>query len=115
VDWECFIEFKDDLLLQFLENKNTPPQRFRVMMRRKHYFDKDVPNMSGKDGFELKQPSASFEGHVFVVKDSPLGKEVASKLPWGMDMPVIAELVWKSSGKNSWVEIQSIPSYGWRG
>jgi len=115
VDWEAFIEFKDDLLLKFLEAKNDTPQKFRVMVRRKHYFDKDVPDMAGKDGFEVKQPNANFEGHVFVTRDSPLGRQLANQLAWGMDMPIMAELIWKSNGKSNWVEIKSIPSYGWRG
>jgi hypothetical protein len=115
VDWEAFTEFKDDLLLHFLENKGAPPQKFRGLLRRKHYFDKDVPDIAGKDSFELGQPNARFEGHVFVPRNSALGKQLANQLPWGQDMPVIAELVWKSDAKIWWVQIDSIVSYGWRG
>jgi len=115
VDWEAFVEFKDDLLLKFLEKVTPAPKKFRVMVRRKHYFDKDVPNMSEKDGFELKQPNGAFEGHVFVPRNSTLGRQLANQLAWGMDMPVIAELAWMTVGENSWVEMKSISSYGWRG
>jgi hypothetical protein len=115
VDWEAFTEFKDDLLLHFLEKKGSPPQKFRGLLRRKHYFDKDVPDIAGKDSFELAQPNARFEGHVFVPRNSALGKQLANQLPWGQDMPVIAELVWKSDAKVWWVQIDSIVSYGWRG
>jgi hypothetical protein len=115
VDWEAFTEFKDDLLLHFLEKKGAPPQKFRGLLRRKHYFDKDVPDIAGKDSFELGQPNAQFEGHVFVPRSSPVGKQLANQLPWGQDMPVIAELVWKSDAKIWWVQIDNIVSYGWRG
>lgn len=115
VDWEAFVEFKDDLLLQFLEKKGAPPHKFRVMLRRKHYFDKDVPDIAGKDSFQLEQPNSRFEGHVFVVRNSTTGKQLANQLAWGQDMPVIAELVWKSDAKSWWVEIGAITSYGWRG
>jgi hypothetical protein len=115
VDWEAFVEFKDDLLLRFLENKGAPPQKFRGLLRRKHYFDKDVPDKASKDSFELAQPNAQFEGHVFVPRNSALGKQLANQLPWNQDMPVIAELVWKSDAKTWWVQIESIVSYGWRG
>jgi hypothetical protein len=115
VDWQAFIEFKDDLLLKFLEKKGSPPQKFRGLLRRKHYFDKDVPDISSKDAFELEQPNAHFEGHVFVPRGSALGKQLANQLPWGQDMPVIAELVWKSDSKAWWVQIENIISYGWRG
>lgn len=115
VDWEAFIEFKDDLLLRFLEKKGAPPQKFRVLLRRKHYFDKDVPDIAGKDSFQLDQPNSHFEGHVFVPRSSALGRQLANQLAWGQDMPVIAELVWKSDAKSWWVEIAGIVSYGWRG
>jgi hypothetical protein len=115
VDWEAFVEFKDDLLLKFLEKKGAPAQKFRGLLRRKHYFDKDVPDIASKDSFELAQPNANFEGHVFVARNSPLGKQLGNQLPWGQDMPVIVELVWKSDSKSWWVQIDSIISYGWRG
>ena len=114
IDWQAFIEFKDDLLLRFLENKNSPPEKFRVMIRRKHYFDRDVPDIASKDSFQLEQPNSDFQGHVFVARNSALGKQLASQLPWSQDMPVIAELVWKSDAKSWWVEISKIVSYGWR-
>jgi hypothetical protein len=115
VDWEAFVDFKDDLLLRFLEKKGAPPQRFRGLLRRKHYFDKDVPDIASKDSFQLVQPNAHFEGHVFVPRSSAVGKQLANQLPWGQDMPVIAELVWKSDAKAWWVQIENIVSYGWRG
>lgn len=115
VDWEAFVEFKDDLLLRFLEQKGAAPHKFRVMLRRKHYFDKDVPDIAGKDSFQLEQPNSHYEGHVFVVRTSATGRQLANQLAWGQDMPVIAELVWKSDAKSWWVEIGSIASYGWRG
>lgn len=114
VDWQAFIEFKDDLLLRFLENKNSAPQKFRVMLRRKHYFDRDVPDLAAKDSFEIEQPNSEFQGHVFLPRNSALGKQLTSQLGWSQDMPVIAELVWKSDAKAWWVEISKIVSFGWR-
>ncbi|WP_198141283.1 hypothetical protein [Verrucomicrobium spinosum] len=115
VDWEAFMDFKEDLMLKFLETKGAPNAKFRVMLRRKHYFDKDVPEVTSKDAFEVKQPHGHFQGHIFVPKKSALAQQLANQLGWGMDMPVIAELGWKTDGKNHWVEMTAITSYGWRG
>ncbi|WP_265592485.1 hypothetical protein, partial [Verrucomicrobium sp. BvORR034] len=115
VDWEAFMDFKEDLMLKFLETKGAPNAKFRVMLRRKHYFDKDVPEVTSKDAFEVKQPHGHFQGHIFVPKKSSLAQQLANQLGWGMDMPVIAELGWKTDGKNHWVELTAITSYGWRG
>lgn len=114
VDWEAFVEFKDDLLLKFLETEGAPAQTFRVLMRRKHYFDKDVPEIASKDAFQLQQPNAAFDGHVFIPKSNPLSKQLANQLGWSQDMPVVVELAWKTNGKHHWVEISKIVSYGWR-
>lgn len=114
VDWEAFVEFKDDLLLKFLESNGIPNQKFRVTMQRIHYFDNDVPEQDSKDSFGIRQPNAPFEGHIFVDKKSPLGAQLATQLPWGKDLLIIAELTWKTNGKNHWVELQEITSYGWR-
>lgn len=114
VDWESFVEFKDDLLLKFLESNGGPNQKFRVTMQRIHYFDNDVPELDRKDCFGIRQPNAAFEGHIFIEKNSALGKQLANQLPWGKDLLIIAELTWKTDNKNHWVELQGITSYGWR-
>lgn len=115
VDWDGFMEFRHDYLLRFLETDTLPPQKFRVMLRRKHYFDKDVPDLSLKDTFQINQPNAVYDGHVFVPKSTALSRQLANQLGWDKDMPVIVELVWRTNGNKKWVEIQSIPKYGWRG
>lgn len=116
VDWEAFMEFRHDYLLKFLETQGAPNQQFRVMLRRKHYFDKDVPGIDSKESYQITQPNLvnKYEGHVFVQKDTPLSTKLGTQLGWGMDMPVIVELAWKTNKKHHWVEIVSIPHYGWR-
>ncbi|MFZ4763844.1 MAG: hypothetical protein ACOYMN_02725 [Roseimicrobium sp.] len=114
VDWESFAEFKDDLLLKFLETRGAPPQKFRVLLRRKHYFEKDVPNMEEKDAYELQQPSADFLGSAFTVRKSPVSQQLSNHLSWGQDIPVIVELKWHTETKNAWVEITKIATFGWR-
>lgn len=115
VDWEAFVDFKDGLLLRFLSDHSLPAQKFRVMLQRHHYFEDDVPDVDGKDSFKAIQPNTDFIANVFLPKGSPVARQLSSKLTWGEDIPVIAELVWRTDGKLHWVEIASIVSYGWRG
>jgi hypothetical protein len=115
VDWASFVEFKDDLLLKFLETKGEPNQTFRVLLSRKHYFAKDVPDLASKDSFQVQQPNDRFDGHVFLPKSTALSKKLATQLGWNQNMPVIVELAWRTNGKLHWVEMVSIVSYGWRG
>jgi hypothetical protein len=115
VDWATFVEFKDDLLLKFLENQGEPNQTFRVMLSRKHYFAKDVPDLASKDSFQVQQPNDYFDGHVFLPKSTALSKKLSTQLGWNQNMPVIVELAWRTNGKLHWVEIVRIVNYGWRG
>ena len=115
VDWEAFVDFKDNLLFRFLNDHALPAQKFRVMLQRHHYFEDDVPDVDNKDAFKAIQPNADFMANVFLPKGSATARQLSSKLTWGEDIPVIAELVWRTDGKLHWVEIASIVSYGWRG
>ncbi len=114
VDWETFVEFKDDLLLKFLTTQGAPNRVFRVLLRRKHYFDDDVPDLDGKDAFQIQQPNADFDGHVFTPKGGAASKQLAGQLDWGKDVLVMIELTWRSAGDRHWVEIARIVTYGWR-
>lgn len=115
VDWEAFVEFKDGLLWEFMGKPDSRPQKFRVIMRRTHYFDKDVPDVGNKDGFELTQPGSEALAHVFVARSSPISRQLAQRLGWDGKVPATLELVWRVDGSRRWVEIQAVPSFGWRG
>ncbi len=115
VDWETFTEFYDDVLLKFLNNDAAQPTRFRVMMHRKHYFEKDVPELERREGFEIYQPNTDYTGAVFALKGSEVASQISSQLQWGNDLAVLLELVWRKQGSQHWVEIQAVPRYGWRG
>jgi hypothetical protein len=114
VDWDAFVEFKDDSLLKFLEQSESPTSRFRVILRRVHSYDKDVPGLATKEAYEVLQPGAPFSGTVFAEKGSDLSRQLAGKLVWNMDIPVIAELAWHHKSQFKWVEITSPVTYGWR-
>ena len=114
VDWEAFAEFKDHLLWDFLEKPGAPKQKFRVLMRRKHYFDKDVPNMDDKESFMLLQPGSDAEGHVFAPRDSAPTRQLAQHLGWGDTISAIIELTWRKQDSHRWVEIATVNNYGWR-
>ncbi len=115
VDWEAFVEFKDQLLWEFLIKPGSPPGKFRVMLRRKHYFDKDVPDINRKDAFELSQPGTDTTVNVFAVKGGSVAKVLSQQLAWGDGIAVIVQLAWHGEAERGWVEIKSVPAFGWRG
>lgn len=116
VDWLTFIEFKDKLLLRFLQTWSDEPGRFHVMMRRAHYFDEDVPDLKEKYCFELTPPDPGASGFVFVPKGTPLARELDKSLGWEItNVAGVVELQWRKKDRYQWVEMTAVPQYNWRG
>ena len=115
VDWLMFTEFKDDLLLKFATSYHENSARFHVLMRRSHYFEKDVPNLEGKNCFHLEPPVEGYSINCFVEKGSDLAKELDSKAKWGMpSLFVVAELRWRKKAGFEWLELAAVPQYDWK-
>lgn len=114
VDWLAFVEFRDDLLFEFLSDFQEMPARFHVGIRRTHYFEDDVPNLSEKDCFEIQPPLPTYVGYVFVPKNTPLARDLANRLSWEtLTAYVIVELRWKRLGEMKWVELTAVPQLNW--
>lgn len=114
VDWLAFVEFRDNLLFQFLSGYQDMPARFHVGIRRTHYFDDDVPDLDAKDCFEIQPPFPSYVGYVFVPKGTPLAADLSNRISWEtVASYVIVELRWKRLGEMKWVELAAVPQLNW--
>ena len=116
VDWLAFVEFRDNLLFEFLSQyQDLPaPALFHVGIRRTHYFEDDVPNLAEKDCFEIQPPLPTYVGYVFVPKNTPLASDLASRLSWEtLTAYVIVELRWRRLGEMKWVELTAVPQLNW--
>ena len=114
VDWLAFVEFRDNLLYKFLSAYQDEPARFHVGIRRTHYFESDVPDLDGKDCFEIQPPLPTYVGFVFVPKTSPLAADLAGRISWETSKAyVIVELRWRKLGDQKWVELTGVPQLNW--
>lgn len=114
VDWVSFIEFKDDLLYKFLSNFQENPGSFHVGISRSHYFEEDVPDREAKDCFRIQPPFPTYDGYVFVPKDTPLAQDLRTKISWETQTSyVIVELQWRRLGTFQWVEMTGMPQLNW--
>jgi hypothetical protein len=115
VDWLTFTEFKDDLLLKFLESPQTEPARFHVLMRRAHYFDDDVPALDKKMCFQIMPPAPGFTGDVFAMKGTPLSRELEKNIGWDVSQAAaVIELQWRKDERYQWVEMTELVQLNWR-
>lgn len=115
VDWLTFTEFKDDLLVKYLESFQPQPARFHVLIRRAHYFDDDVPALDKKTCFQVSPPMPGFSGDVFVVKGTALARDLDRHLGWDITQAaVVVQLQWRSEDRYQWVELTDLVQYNWR-
>jgi hypothetical protein len=115
VDWLTFTEFKDKLLLRYLQKWQDEPARFHVMARRTHYFDEDVPNLDKKHCFELMPPTPGYSGYAFVPKGTPLAQNLDRTIGWEVaNLAAVVELRWRKQDRYQWVEITAVPQLNWR-
>lgn len=115
VDWRAFVEFREGRLKKFFEKYQNTPATFRVILRRTHFFDKDVPNLDNKYCFHVSAPVFGHEGYVFVDKDNSIvAPKIAEKLDWkGVHYDMVS-LKWvKGSNNHSYVELRDLTN-GWR-
>ncbi len=58
-------------------------------------------------------PPNPYLATVFVDRDSPLGRELRDKIPWGTQVWAIVELEWLRLGTQKWVELSAVPQLNW--
>lgn len=115
VDWLTFTEFKDELLLKFLEAPQAEPARFHVLMRRAHYFDDDVPALDKKTCFQVMPPMPGFTGDVFAIKGTSVARELDKHVGWDVSQAAaVVELQWRKEERHQWVELTSLVQLNWR-
>jgi hypothetical protein len=115
VDWLTFTEFKDELLLKFLESPQSEPARFHVLMRRAHYFGDDVPALDKKSCFQVMPPMPGFTGDVFAIKGTTVARDLDKFLGWDVSQAAaVVELQWRTDEKYKWVELTNLIQLNWR-
>ncbi len=114
LDWIAFIEFKDSMLLKFVQAYRDNPSRFHVSIKRSHYFERDVPDLENKDCFIIQPPQEDFEVSVFVPKNTPLADKLRRDLSWNTQFAyVLAEIQWRDDGTHQWIELTAVPQLNW--
>ncbi|MDI1314341.1 hypothetical protein [Prosthecobacter sp.] len=114
VDWVAFVEFKDRMLEKFFQTYMPGKACFHVGIIRHHYFEDGVPNVDRKDAFRVSPaPPNSFQGSVFIDKDSQLAQELRNRMPWETHVWAVVELEWKKLGSQQWVELSAVPQMHW--
>jgi cell division protein FtsI/penicillin-binding protein 2/N-acetylmuramoyl-L-alanine amidase len=95
---------------EFFKSFQSEPRRFTVRLSRSHYFGDDVPNLEGRDCFEVVLVNDPKVHHAFVLKSSPLAKELTDRVTWAssQESPFTVELQWSKLGDKEWIDLISL-------
>ena len=117
VEWRSFVEGHDRLLEKFYGGYRAEPDEFRVLLRRTHYFEKDVPAQDQKLVFEIQPPTTNCAFYAWLDKSSnAYGKYFASgeRAGWDATSLVVVRLQWvREEGGVEWVRIADIVAEDW--
>jgi hypothetical protein len=119
VDWSAFVESYSHRLRAFFDSPTESPGRFRVMLRRAHYFGPAVPGQdSMRVAYTVEPPMRDETFHVWVDKESLVYQEklaTGARSGWDAESYVIVELLWRGDDRQGrWVGLHSITSDSWR-
>jgi hypothetical protein len=116
IDWESYIQWRDEWLRGFIENRPTGPYTLFVVLRRSHYFNDDVANLDQKVCFKIASAIPGDAGaNAFVEKKSAVGKSLADTYEWGKVYFPVLELEWtKDENQKSYIKINRVVRPTWR-
>lgn len=120
IDWHAFHESYTHQLRAFFAAPSEKPGRFRVVMRRAHYFG---PPVHGQDtariAYSIEPPARDETFYAWVDKESLVYQEklaTGERASWEAESYLIVELLWKGDEKRGrWVGLSRILADNWRG
>jgi hypothetical protein len=115
VDWESFVEFRDDHFRRFAAGEGSDAGAFHLFVRNTHYFGAPFPGGDKLTAFRVDPPMPERDQYAFVPTGSDLHKTLADATEWGHPLPLVLELSRKkhADGKTH-LEITSILAPNWR-
>lgn len=119
VDWQAFAESYAHQLRAYFAMPQEASGRFRVLLRRAHYFGPPVPGQdTDRICYNIDPPMRDETFQVWVDRDSAVFREklaAGGRTGWATESYVIVELAWRGDDRQGrWVGLQKIVSDNWR-
>jgi hypothetical protein len=115
VDWESFVEFRDDHFGRFAAGEGGDSGAFHLLVRNTHYFGPPFEGSDRLTAFRVDPPLPDRNRYAFVPTGSELHKTLASSTEWGRPCAPVLQLVRKRHADgSSHLEITAILAPNWR-
>ena len=116
VEWTSFAEGKDLVLEKFCAGYRKETGTFRVLVRRGHYFEKDVPDQDGKLVLDVCPPDRSGPYKVWLEKESVAATQhfSARKFDWDTVAMMVVTLQWEKSADGvEYLRLREVAADSW--
>jgi hypothetical protein len=115
VDWESFVEFRDDHFGRFAQGQGGDAGAFHLLVRNTHYFGPPFKGSDRLTAFRVDPPLPDRNQYAFVATGSELHKTLARSTEWGRPCAPVLQLVRKThEDGTTHLEITGIQSPDWR-
>jgi len=87
VDWECFVEFHDQLFVKFRIDPSAPAEDFCVVVKRADYRGGDRDQFTTLDrylSYRIELPYTDRDYYAFIEKGAPLAEDLKKQSDWGL-------------------------------
>lgn len=116
VEWTSFAEGKDRVLEKFCSSYRKDPGTFRVLVRRGHYFEKDVPDQDGKLVLDVSPPDRSGPYKVWLDKEGVAAAQhfSARKFDWNTVAMMVVTLQWEKTAEGvEYIRLREVAADSW--
>lgn len=117
VEWRSFIEGKDELLAKFCHGWRKEAETFRVLIRRGHYFESDVPTQDRREVFDINSPDGAGPYKMWADKNSAVYSKyfaAGERTKWDISSMMVLTLQWEKTDKGEeFIRLQDVVADSW--
>jgi hypothetical protein len=117
VEWCSFVEARDQMLAKYFSAFHKEPGTFRVLVRRGHYFEEDVPNQDRKECLEAVAPDTTGPFHLWLDKDSAAWAKFfarGERSRWDISSMMVITCQWERTPKGvQYVRLREVVADSW--
>ena len=114
VDWDSFVEFRDDHFQRFANGEGPDSGSFRLFVRNTHYFGEAFRGSDELTAFRVDPPLPERNHYAFVRTGSEIHKRLAASIEWGKPCVPTLEIFRRvHEDGTSHLEITAIDAPNW--
>ncbi|MCW1884995.1 hypothetical protein OKA04_09675 [Luteolibacter flavescens] len=115
VDWDSFVEFRDDHFRRFASGEGSDTGTFHLLVRNTHHFGDKFPGSDKLSVFRVDPPLLDRDQYAFAPTGKDLQKALTASIEWGRPCAAVLQLTRKKNPDGTTrLEITNLVAPNWR-